>query len=117
MRNWELGIEAIPAFWVGEASSTIKYALSLWAAGIGTLDFVKEASASIPEQAQHADQARGRLATDSWLRVVGRDSTTRHIIVTDTDDTGLVMDKVYGFVSLGVCCTSKPHEFGHERSM
>lgn len=51
--------------------STIKYALSLWAAGIGTLDFVKEASASIPEQAQHADQARGRLATDSWLRVVG----------------------------------------------
>jgi len=51
--------------------STIKYALSLWAAGIGTLDFVRDTAASIPEQAAHADQARGRLATDSWLRVVG----------------------------------------------
>ena len=51
--------------------SSIRYALSLWAAGIGTLDFVKDASAAIPEQAAYADQARGRLAVDSWLRVVG----------------------------------------------
>ena len=51
--------------------STIKYALALWAAGIGTLDFVKEASEAIPAQAQHAGDARGRLAVDRWTRVIG----------------------------------------------
>jgi len=51
--------------------SRIPYALSLWAAGIGTLEFVKEAAASIPSQAAHANQARGRLAVDAWTRVIG----------------------------------------------
>jgi len=51
--------------------TSIPYALSLWAAGIGTLEFVRGASASIPEQAEHAGQARGRLAVDSWMRVAG----------------------------------------------
>lgn len=51
--------------------TSIPFALSLWAAGIGTLEFVRGASASIPEQAEHAGQARGRLAVDSWMRVAG----------------------------------------------
>jgi len=51
--------------------ATIKYALALWAAGIGTLDFVKQAAEAIEAQAEHAPAARGRLAVDSWLRVVG----------------------------------------------
>ena len=52
--------------------SSVRYGLALWAAGIGTLDFVKDASARIgPAQAQHADQARGRLAVDQWARVLG----------------------------------------------
>ena len=51
--------------------STIKYALALWAAGIGTLDFVKRTAEGIEAQAEHAPDARGRLAVDNWLRVVG----------------------------------------------
>ena len=54
--------------------TTIKHALALWAAGIGTLPFVQSTAKSIPEQEEHADQARGRLAVDSWLRVVGAPS-------------------------------------------
>mmetsp|Transcript_38110 Transcript_38110/g.81214 ORF Transcript_38110/g.81214 Transcript_38110/m.81214 type:complete len:576 (-) Transcript_38110:298-2025(-) len=51
--------------------STIKYALSLWAAGIGTLDFVRQTAQRIPAQAEHEAQARGRLAVDAWQRVIG----------------------------------------------
>lgn len=51
--------------------STIKYALSLWAAGIGTLDFIKQTAEGIGAQTEHAPQARGRLAVDQWLRVIG----------------------------------------------
>jgi len=51
--------------------SSIRYALSLWAAGIGTLDFVRRTAEALPAQAAHADEARGRLAVDSWLRVAG----------------------------------------------
>ena len=51
--------------------STIKYALALWAAGIGTLDFVKRTAEAVEAQAVHAPEARGRLAVDGWLRVVG----------------------------------------------
>ena len=51
--------------------STIRYALALWAAGIGTLDFVRRTAEGIAAQEEHAPQARGRLAVDSWLRVIG----------------------------------------------
>ncbi|KAL1530277.1 hypothetical protein AB1Y20_001189 [Prymnesium parvum] len=51
--------------------STIRYGLALWAAGIGTLDFVKQTSSAIGGQAEHAAEARGRLAVDRWLRVIG----------------------------------------------
>lgn len=52
--------------------TSIRYGLALWAAGIGTLDFVKETSRNIgAAQAEHAAQARGRLAVDRWTRVIG----------------------------------------------
>ena len=52
--------------------STLRYGMALWAAGIGTLDFVKAAARDIGSpQALHAEQARGRLAVDEWTRVIG----------------------------------------------
>jgi len=51
--------------------SSIRYGLALWAAGIGTLDFVKRSAEAIEGQGEHAAQARGRLAVDPWLRVCG----------------------------------------------
>ena len=39
--------------------------------GIGTLDLVSKTSAAIPGQAEHAQAARGRLAVDQFMRVIG----------------------------------------------
>lgn len=39
--------------------------------GIGTLDFVRETASAIPGQAPHAAAARGRLAVDPYMRVIG----------------------------------------------
>jgi NADH:ubiquinone reductase (non-electrogenic) len=40
-------------------------------AGIGTLEFVRETACAIPAQAEYAGRARGRLAVDAWMRVIG----------------------------------------------
>ena len=52
--------------------SAVPYSLALWAAGIGTLDFVRETSEAIgPAQTEHDALSRGRLAVDEWMRVYG----------------------------------------------
>ena len=50
---------------------TIRYGLSVWAAGNGPLPLVLDLTKSIPEQAALQSSGRGRLVTDSWLRVKG----------------------------------------------
>ena len=52
--------------------TSLRYGLALWAAGIGTLGFVRSTSEAIGgAQQEHAAQARGRLAVDGWMRVLG----------------------------------------------
>lgn len=49
----------------------LPYEIAVWAAGIGPLDFVRRAAEAIPAQAAHAADARGRLAVDEYMRVLG----------------------------------------------
>jgi len=46
--------------------STIKYALALWAAGIGTLDFVKQTAEAIEAQARCTPRRRARPPRGRW---------------------------------------------------
>ena len=51
--------------------ASLPYGIAVWAAGIGTLDFVRRTAESVGAQAEHAAVAKGRLAVDPWLRVHG----------------------------------------------
>ena len=52
-------------------NSTLKYGLSVWAAGIGPLPLVLDLTKKVPGQQEHQQTARGKLFTDQWLRVKG----------------------------------------------
>ena len=52
-------------------NSTLKYGLSVWAAGIGPLPLVLDLTKKVPGQQEFQQTARGKLFTDQWLRVRG----------------------------------------------
>jgi len=49
----------------------INYGFCVWAAGNGPVPLVLEMIQKIPQQQEMQSKARGRLVTDSWLRVEG----------------------------------------------
>ena len=57
--------------------SEIEYGLAVWAAGNGplplTLQLIDALGANGSEQAEAQDVARGRIATDAWMRAIGGD--------------------------------------------
>lgn len=52
----------------------IPYGFCVWAAGNGPVPLVLDLINSISQQREEQNKARGRLVTDTWLRVAGLDS-------------------------------------------
>lgn len=50
---------------------TLRYGLSVWAAGNGPLPLVLDMTKKVPGQEEMQSSARGRLVVDPWLRVKG----------------------------------------------
>ena len=53
---------------------TLDYGFAVWAAGNGPIPFVLDFIEQVPEQKSAQNKARGRIVTDSWLRVVGAEN-------------------------------------------
>lgn len=51
----------------------LPYGFCVWAAGVGPTPLVQDLVKLVPQQAEVQAQARGRVATDGWLRVRGCD--------------------------------------------
>lgn len=54
--------------------SSMPYGFCVWAAGNGPIPFVNDLISGVEEQKAVQDQARGRIAIDSWCRMRGADN-------------------------------------------
>eukprot|EP00980_Cylindrotheca_fusiformis_P028307 scaffold22591_cov125-Cylindrotheca_fusiformis.AAC.3 len=74
--------------------NAIDYGLSVWAAGNGPLPFTLEVIEQLGEaQKAHQKTARGRIATDPWLRAEGSEGT-----ILSFGDCSFVLDAPDGFL-------------------